>query len=90
MEHNNINSVDDHGLNTDMAQSSAPNTEPLGHQGGNQTGGNDKYHRVLWCDNMDLAYNYGKIFEMFKEFGSIERIKVKLIARNFQDVCLQA
>ena len=61
-------------------------TQPLGHQGGIKTGGNEIYERVLWCNNLDLTFNYGKLFVTFKEFGAIERIKVRITGKS----CLSA
>ena len=54
-------------------------TDPLGHQGGTQTGGIDLFAKVLWCDGLDLTHNFGKIFSLFKEYGPIIRIKAKVI-----------
>ena len=82
MERNTPPTVDDHGLNKDSANS-LPQKKTPGHQGGNKTGGTDTYERVLWCTNLDLSYNYGKIFENFKKFGPIERIKVKITGKSF-------
>ena len=40
------------------------------------------FERVLWCDGLNLTYNYGKLFKIYKEFGPIEKIKVKIISKN--------
>ena len=63
--------------------SESSKTEPLGHQSGIKTGGNVHFERVIWCDGLDLSYNFGKIFNTFKSFGQIERIKAKVIDKKF-------
>ena len=57
-------------------------SNPLGHQGGIKTGGNCIFERVLWCDGLNLSYNFGKIFSIFKAYGPVERIKAKLVEKN--------
>ena len=58
-------------------------TEPLGHQSGIKTGGTSIYERVLWCDGLDLSHNFGKLFDIFKSYGSIVRIKAKVVGKKF-------
>ena len=47
----------------------------LGHQGV-MTGGNDA--RLLYCSNISTDLDYEDIYMIFKDFGLIERIKLKL------------
>ena len=56
--------------------------QPLGHQSGIKTGGNGIFETVLWCNNLDLTFNYGKLFVTFKQFGAIERIKVRITDKS--------
>ena len=70
------------GSNTNNPSESSI-TDPLGHQGGIKTGGNAYFERVIWCDGLDLSYNFGKILNTFESFGPIERIKVKVINKKF-------
>ena len=50
----------------------------LGHQDETSTGGNKVNLRVLWCTHMSLSTNYEGLYNVFKEFGQIDRIKLKL------------
>ena len=50
--------------------------ETLGHQGG-KSGGNENL-RVLWCSYMEFWLNYEAVYDAFKIFGIIERIKLKM------------
>ena len=49
----------------------------LGHQSGKRTGGNGNL-RVLWCTKVDLVENYESLYNAYKNFGNIERMKLKL------------
>ena len=57
-------------------------TKPQAHQGGIKTSGDSIYDIVLWCDGLDLSYNFGKIFSIFKAYGPIDRIKAKIIDKT--------
>ena len=70
-------SVDDHGLNTE-SPSDLSLDGALGHQGVKNTGGNNAYLRVLHCSNMDFSMNFEEVHMIFKQFGKIERIQLKL------------
>ena len=53
--------------------------ETLERQGVKNTGGNNAYLRVLHCSNMDFSMNFEEVAHMlFKQFGKIERIRLKL------------
>ena len=69
------------GLNTDYSLDSSK-LKPLGHQSGIKTGGIRLDDRVLWCSNLDGTHNFGKVHNIFKEFGPVERIKVRLTGKN--------
>ena len=73
--------VDDLSLNNDHDSDSSKEQTP-GHQGGTKTGGTEIYDRVLWCINLNPMFNYGKLFDTFKKYGPIERIKVKMTGRS--------
>ena len=64
------------GSNLDTADTL--DLDSLGHQGEKSTGGNNVNLRVLWCTHMNLSTNYEELFNTFKDFGRIERIKLKL------------
>ena len=66
-----------HGTSSDISS-----TKPLGHQSGIKTGGTEKQDKVLWCNNLDLSYNYRKLFELLRKFGPIERMKVVLTDKS--------
>ena len=83
-----VKSTPSPGLDDKMTQMTTPgdnsNTadtlelNSLGHQGEKSTGGNNANLRVLWCTHMSLSTNYEELFNTFKDFGQIERIKLKL------------
>ena len=52
--------------------------ETLRHQGVKNAGGNNAYLRVLHCSNMDFPMNFEEVHMLFKQFGKIERIRLKL------------
>ena len=52
------------GSVSNTAMASLPN-QSLGHQCDVRTGGNEIHERVLSCSNLNLTYNYGKLFETF-------------------------
>ena len=60
-------------------------TKPQAHQGGIKTSGDSIYDIVLWCDGLDLSYNFGKIFSIFKAYGPIDRIKAKIVNKIEQE-----
>ena len=66
-----------HGTSSDISS-----TKPLGHQSGIKTGGTEIQDKVLWCNNLDLSYNYRKLFELLRKFGPIERMKVVLTDKS--------
>ena len=70
-------SVDDHGVNKESPSDLSPD-ETLGHQGVKNTGGNNAYLRVLHCSNMDFSMNFLEVHMLFKQYGKIERIRLKL------------
>ena len=70
------------GLNMDAPSDPSLNPKPLGHQSGNKPGGNCTEERVIWCNNLDLTFNFNKVNNIFKKFGPVERIKIKLIGKN--------
>ena len=52
----------------------------FGHQGVNHAGGMDAYQRVLFCTNLDTAFDYEILYEDMKDYGNIERIRLTLDA----------
>ena len=42
------------------------------------TGGSNAYLRVLHCSNMDFSMNFEEVHMLFKQYGKIERIRLKL------------
>ena len=71
------NLVDDTGLNKDSPNDSSPSKSP-GHQGETSTGGNAANMRVIYCKNFPFAMNFEVIYIMAKEFGKVERIRLKI------------
>ena len=51
--------------------------ETLGHQGVKNTSGNNACLRVLHCSNMDFSMNFEEVHMLFKQFGKIERERLK-------------
>ena len=45
------------------------------------TGGNNAYLRVLHCSNMNFSMNFEEVHMLFKQYGKIERIRLK-VAEN--------
>ena len=60
--------------NSRMTDSLKP--KPLGHQSDENTGGMNKFMRVLYCTGLADSINYKIIYEELKPFGDIERIKL--------------
>ena len=48
-----------------------------GHQGV-ESGGKDMNLRVLYCSNVNLSVDYECVYALMKQFGIVERIKLKL------------
>ena len=70
-------SVDDHSFNKE-SPSDLSLDGALGHQGVKNTGGSNAYLRVLLCSNMDFSMNFEEVHMLFKQYGKIERIRLKL------------
>ena len=68
--------------NTDSPSDSSLDLMKDRHQSDNKPGGNNDNERVLWCNNLDSSFNYLRLVNLFKEFGIIERIKLKLTGKN--------
>ena len=62
--------------------SDRPQEEPKEKQNENKTYEFGTYERVLWCVGLNLTYNYGKLFNIYKEYGPIEKIKVKILNKT--------
>ena len=63
---------------TGSSQDEGQVNKALGHQGANNTGGTKVNLRVLRCTRLKLSTNYKTLYNIFKEFGQIERIKLIL------------
>ena len=68
---------DDHGANKDTALDSSK-TETPGHQGDKNSGGTRDNYKVLWCQSLKLDCDYEVLYDSFKGYGKILRIKLKL------------
>ena len=68
--------VDDSSLTSDPSTDSSFKTDALGHQGSQTTGGSFLNLRVLLCAQIATSFDYDMLFEKFKSFGSIQRIKM--------------
>ena len=64
-------SVDDLGAKSDFSREKA-----LGHQGAKNTGGSFPNLRVLECAQMSDSMDYETVYEKFRSFGIIQRIKM--------------
>ena len=53
--------------------------DSLGHQGEKSTGGKNENLRVLHCTHLNLSTNYETLYDIFRTFGDIERMKMKLV-----------
>ena len=51
----------------------------LGHQGEKCAGGKNENLRVLHCTHLNLSTNYESLYDIFKIYGDIERMKMKLV-----------
>ena len=71
-------SVDDLGINMDKDKDSSSENSPR-HQGEKIAGGNKENYRVLHCSNLDFSLNFEEIHMLMKQFGKVERIRIKLI-----------
>ena len=69
-------SVDDPAMNKDKDKD-VSNSSPR-HQGEENSGGNKESLRVLYCTNMDFSMNFEAIHMLTKQYGKIERIRIKL------------
>ena len=47
------------------------------HQNGQHSGGNGNVCRVLVCSNLNISTDYDLLFDTFKGFGTISRMKLK-------------
>ena len=56
-----------------------------GHQGVDSSGGNDV--SVLFCTNISTELDYEDLYLVFKQYGAIERIKLRLSANKKRFVC---
>ena len=56
-----------------------------GHQGVNSTGGNDV--SVLFCTNISIDLDYEELYVVFKQYGTIERMKLRLSSNKKTFVC---
>ena len=74
-------SVDDSSLTPDPSTDYSSKTDASGHQGCKTTGGSFLNLRVLQCAQIATSYDYDMLFEKFKSFGSIQRIKM-VFAKN--------
>ena len=68
---------DDLGETKDTELNSSKDATP-GHQGDENTGGTRENYRVLWCRSLKLDCDYELLFDSFKGYGKILRIKLKL------------
>ena len=55
----------------------------LGHQGDRNTGGINKYMKVLYLTGLDDSLNYKDVYECFTRFGDIERIKLVYLESDY-------
>ena len=67
---------DDFGLKNDLPSDNSLNKTP-GHQGVHNTGGISESLNVLVCSQLSLFTDYDVLYETFKSFGIIKRIKLK-------------
>ena len=68
--------VDDLSLTRNVSTDSSSKTDASGHQGCKTTGGSFLNLRVLLCAQISTSYDYDMLYEKFKSFGSIQRIKM--------------
>ena len=68
--------VNDSSLTPDHSTDSSSKTDASGHQGMKTSGGSFLNLRVLECAQISTSYDYDMLFEKFKSFGSILRIKM--------------
>ena len=73
--------VDDSGLNL-ISPKDSSKTEALGHQGAKTSGGSFPNMRVLECTQIHDTPNYEVLFDKFRSFGSIQRIKMVLTRQD--------
>ena len=71
--------VDDSSFTPDHSTDSSSKTDASGHQGVKTPGGS--FLRVLECAQISTGYDYDMLFDKFKSFGSIQRIKM-IFAKN--------
>ena len=76
MTETNTPLVADNGLPKDSDADSSLEKTP-GHQGGNSTGGISENMRVVFCSNLDFTMNFEVVELLTKQFGKIERIRIK-------------
>ena len=74
---NKHSSDDDYGENKETAADSSKNETP-GRQGDENSGGTRENYRVLWCLAVNLDCDYELLFDTFKIYGKIMRIKLRL------------
>ena len=70
--------VDDPSLTSNPSTDSSSKNKSPGHQGVNVSGGNNPNLRVLECAQIPYSFDYEMIYEKFKSFGEIQRIKLIL------------
>ena len=78
----------DDSKNKDFPQTPHPDgrqKEVLGHQGVQGTGGKDV--RVLYCTGVDLSLDYQELYLLFKQFGTVERLRLSLATNKSSFVC---
>ena len=65
-------------MNKDLASDTRLENTP-GHQGDNLTGGKLEKLRVLYCRNVPFAMNFEMVALMGKQFGKVERVRLKIV-----------
>ena len=79
-------SVDEPSLAKDF-KNDRSHKNPLGHQGGKVSGGTDANQRVLYCSNISLTLDYQGLYMIIKQFGKVERMKMKLAEGGSSFIC---
>ena len=64
-------------MNKDLPSDTQLEKTP-GHQGDNSTGGKLERLRVLYCTNVPFAMNFEMVALMAKQFGRVERVRLKI------------
>ena len=63
---------------TKAPPSDGSRTEAPGHQGDRHTGGNLENRRILYSCNIDITLDYEDVYVLMKQYGKIERIRLRV------------